>query len=440
MDESKKKIIAGAGIIATFLAYLLLARRGPAPPGPPPGENYGRAWGYIRDIESNARIVNARVYMDGEFSCYTDVNGAYGTDYVPFGSHTLTVEADNYQTGSFPIVIDQSSVKFNLILEPLPVAPTDWTEGVEVREVEVDPPIIYLGQTVTITVRFDYSPLPLPEVIHGTVLVDDTELSSDFYNPIYLRARFDYTPVATGNFLARAQNKSADFTVYENVPATYYLPHGGTRMPIATEIVVPDVPPFSGGGKQHPGGDYVMQGSGFFCIHERYTEVVQRLVFAYPTKLNPSNATVEDWLYAQVGVTYGPYSYRILFLVPVNYTCQEYWDSKEELARIIGTGKELRAGSLPGLILPIRPPQEVEAISTLWWLGLRDWVKYPEIDSHCFQGCCTFSIECPYCDKKIESALDCGPLPFDKVAFAKRLLSHIEDDHADHPLTEPAWF
>lgn len=230
MDKDKKKIIAGAGVLGVAGIIYLRTRRQPPeePPEEPPSEDYGRARGYILDAETKATIINAKIYMDGIFQCYSDHEGVYYTDYFLFGSHIITVEADNYQKTDFPINLNETLMRIDLSLPPMPQAPTEWTEGVIVTEIEVSPLVIYLGDSNRIDVSIQYPyPLPLPANIHGSVLVDGEKLTGDFTidfrNP---SLNFPYTPTKTGVLTARAQDKSASFEVKAPVVGAIHCPFG----------------------------------------------------------------------------------------------------------------------------------------------------------------------------------------------------------------------
>jgi len=492
MDEDKKKMIAGLGLIGG--AFILLAsgiRKKPSPPtfacpycpetfatleelmehiasahpGQPPVE-YGRVWGYIKDEQSGARIANASVYMDGLLETLSDTKGMYGTGNFTFGPHTLMVEADNYETQTIELEIVQESMKLEILLERLPVQPDEWTEGVTVREIEVIPATLYLGNSVRIVVRVDYTQ-PIPENIHATITVDGTKLSGDF--PTQFAVSFDYTPPRIGSFTVVAQDKSAHFVVLQDVTATYFSPIGGTRMPLCTEIVVPDVEPFSLiGHPPHPGGDYIMKGVSQFLT--RIPQVADKLGDAYPTAWNPTDAQVNSWV-ARVGNVWQ--MFKGVLVMATDYTCKEYWPSKDELAKMIvdqafptiwisiprawktqygttcpncgGTGQivcgEKMRGCHPGELITCPTCGGLGKVFMVnLSSGLRDWVKDIKWHSMCGGGDCIPRVWCPYCDAEIAGPSYTQGLSYDKEALARKLLNHIETKHPSHPLTEPAWF
>jgi len=403
MDKDKKKMLAGAGILGGVGLYYLLTKQEAEPP-PPPG--YGRVQGYIIDEETGDKISNAEILVDDKSDCYSDYHGFYRTGYMEFGTHVLTVNANNYQTATFNITLMVSLLDANLVLSPVPEAPTEWTEGIEIISITVEPSLVYVGETVDIDVYIHYPhPLELPADIYGTVLVNGQSITGEwtitFRNPTL---RFQYTATSPGDFTVRALDKSASFTVLQDIPSTYYSPFGGVRMPICTEITVP-----------HPGGDYVMKGVSEFTAAIDLSE-------AYPTAWAPPEAVVANW------VTFQKNTHSLLIMA-TDYTCQEYWDSKEELARMIATG----VGQIG-----LKMPKEWTKVDLR--RGLRDWVEKIRWGSICGGGVCTPHVYCRYCDTKIYGPSYTQALPWDKVSLARKLLSHIETVHPDHPLTEPAWF
>lgn len=487
MEKDKKKIIIGAGVLAgAGLAYFL-TRKGAAeepPDEPPPGEDYGRVQGYILDGETGAKIANAEISVDDVFHCYSDYHGLYRTDYIQFGTHVITVKANNYQAATFPVTLELSLMNQDLPLLPLPEAPTEWTDGVQVTKITVNPTIIYLAQSVNIEVYIQYPyPLPLPADIHGSVLVDSVKLSHDwtieFRNPTL---HFEYTPTATGNFLVRAQDKSASFTVLQDVPATYYSPFGGVRMPICTKVVLPNVPSFSAklncpDGQQDytfPGGDIVISGRAAFFVPS-YTKIGDcSLSFPYNIKryiedhLGEANAI--QWSPPEAVIAAWVKYYKVsalptLIVMSTEYNCREYWDSKEELAKMIanvdpnvgiriptewrveygttcptcdGTGELASSHSgRPRTCPTCEGTGKVLKVSLT--AGIRDWVKPMEIGTNppVYTGIkyYSFTIECPYCGTIVELDHEQG-----RVALARLLLNHIEERHPGHPLTAPAWF
>jgi hypothetical protein len=414
------------------------------------GTTLGRIRGTITDSETNAVIINAKVYLDGIFQRNTDADGFYYTEYISFGDHTITIEANNYQKTDVTITLDQTLMTVDIKLQSLPPAPTDWTEGVIVTEIEAVPSTIYLGQSTIITVSIQYPyPLPLPVDIHGTILVDDTKIEAtfpgiDFRNPTLL---FPYTPSITGEFSIRSQDKSATLTVLEEVVDTYFSPFGGKRFPLCLDIVIPDVEAFTITHYGHtvlfvhPGGDlslnayneYARQ-SGSITTPSGIAEI---LIAKLPTaKLywNPTDAVVTKWIFSVTGgTTIQPARCAVHVLtLALEYTCKEYWDSKDDLAIMI-----------VGPVLATSIPTEWKTLyGTKIDLdrGIRDWVYLPGIQTNCFQGYCDYWIKCPYCGSNIGVNHVENLSHTEKVALARSFLNHIETAHPNHPLTQPAWF
>lgn len=190
--------------------------------------------GYVVDAETGEHIPSAAIYLDGEFALYswTDDVGGYRIADIPYGTHTVTVEANNYQTTDFEVKVDQPIQSINLEMPPLPPGPPGWSDGVEVQSVAADPPIVYLGQTVQIKVYIQYGihnpdAYPVPATICGTVRVNGQELTGefniDYRNPTLA---FPFTPSSIGIFMAVAQDKSTTFEVKPEVPGLYYSPYG----------------------------------------------------------------------------------------------------------------------------------------------------------------------------------------------------------------------
>lgn len=443
--DTKKKIVVGAGLLTgAGLAYLLTRRAGTAPPPPPPpSDDVGLLQGYILDATTNEKLPpgTVKITIDHDQTIYNnlDSRGGYRTSYLSFGMHHFSVQADNHVIGEFDIEISQTLLNYNFVLEPLPQAPTPWTEGVTVETVRVDKPTAYLGEVVHILIDIQYAyPAPLPADISGTVLVDGQELTGewtiDFRNPTL---GFTYTTTHPGIFTVRAQNKSTTFEVVRQVPGTYYLPFGGTRMPVCTEVVVPSVEPFTAWPDiRFDGGDYIMSGYGLLKVPPRIgwlgfpigavEAIVGRLPDAYPTVWDAG--TVNDWstyILSQQGAAY-------LLVVAADYTCPPYWNSKAELAEMIA-----RWG-------PNRPPNGYEeAIAEYGNIdpvrGIRDQVQPIEYIIPGYGR--SDSIKCPYCDGNVGQTK--RPYPHSNpqyLTIARKLLEHIESVHPNHPLTQPAWF
>lgn len=432
MEADKKKIIAGVGVLGGAGLIYLLSRRRPEEE-PPPG--YGRVQGYVLDEETGAKIANAEISVDGIFHCYSDYHGLYRTDYVQFGTHVITVKADNYQTATFPVTLESSLMNQDLPLLPLPEAPTEWTEGVEVVNIKVSPSTAYLGETIEIDVYIQYPyPMELPADIHGSVLVDGILISADFTitfrNPTL---RFTYTPTEPGSYTVKAQDKSASFTVIQDIPATYYSPFGGTRMPICTQVTIPNVEPFDMYQQKFDGGNYMVDGFSELQV-TNVPQLIEGLKDAYPSKWDPPNAEVDSWVVRYrtwPGTWFSP-SGAGLLVMATDYECQEYWDSEDKLARmIVGYIDPRTIGEIP---------DEWDTEKVDLTRGRRDWVKKLSWSSLCGGGKCVPRIFCPYCEKYIEGTSYTRGLPYDKLSFIRHFLRHIKEKHPAHPLTEPAWF
>lgn len=466
MEASKKRVIAGAGLLIAGLTAFLVRRRPQIPPEPPPDENYGRARGYVLDAETNAKIMNAEIYVDGAFQRYSDNEGTYYTNYFLFGPHTITVKANNYETTDFHIELNETLMRVDLALPPLPEAPTEWTEGVEVTKIEAIPATLYLGQIVHIGVSIKYPyPLPLPADIHGSVLIDGIKLSTDvtidFRNPTL---SFQYTPTAIGEYLVRAQDKSASFMVLEDIPAHYFWPGGGRRVPLCTDILIPDVDPFTlpYPPYTHPGGDLKYSDVlghriSYFWIPLQFPhEVKEKLPYATPIEWTPSEAVINDWV--------SNFYRDSLTIMAVDYDCPEYWNSKDELAQMIVAiiggkssfripdewilqyGKTCPTCNGTGIETNHRTRRCSEcggsgkSLRVKLGIGLADWVKPIKYYSVCGGGTCTPRLLCPYCDKYIDGPDHIQGGSWDMLSFARKFLTHIETAHPNHPLTEPAWF
>jgi hypothetical protein len=458
MDKNKKKIIAGAGVLGIAGVAALLLRRGPhVPPEPPPGEDYGRAQGYVLDAETSEKIIFAKISLDGVFQRYSDNEGTYYTDWVLFGPHTITVETDNYPTTDFPFTLNETHTRIDLAVPHWPEVPTEWTEGVEITKIEVNPAIIYLGQTINIGISIKYPyPLPLPADIHGSVLVDGTKLSGDwtidFRNPTL---PLHYTPTTTGEFLVRAQDKAAKFTVLQDINAPYYCPFGGTKFPVCTKLIFPDIAPFVYGNQSHPGGDFILNSNNSIFGHNHkivIAKLLEKLSEAYPSEWKPSNSSISKWKIYTTTSTFSAF-----VILPLEYTCDSYWNSKSELAEMLATSPYplLPAEAILelGVTCPrcngtgIDPaPRRSNTCRTCRGLGkvlymdvnrqLRDWTFPPYITASGFQGHTTANLYCPYCGFAVTFADTVIP----RADMFSKLLNHIESTHPDHPLTEPAWF
>lgn len=447
MEKDKKKILAGAGILGIGLAYLLTRKKEVPPPptytcpycgetfatleellahieaehpGTPP-PSFGRIAGRVLDDTTGQGIPDAVIYVDSRYDGVSYSGGSFQTNYYGFGTYTVTVGASNYQTAQFDITIDTEEVAVDFQLSPVP-ASGGWSEGVTIRSIEIEPYLLYLGSPVKITVYVDF-PLPVPETIHATISIDGTELSGDFPT-MYARVGFEYTPITTGIFTVVAKDKSANFEVLPSVTSTYYMPWGGVRMPVCTKW------------------------DGEKCV-----------------SWDPVDAIVSGYVIAE-------YWYDQLIAMATDYSCKEYWDTKDELTSVIakglgkpvwqppdewvleygttcpvcnGTGKQLCTydmhGCMPGRLIECRNCGGTGKVLLVdLKRGWRDWQKEIDYHSVCGAGQCTPSVRCPYCDQKIYGPSHTQGLSWDTESFARTVLRHIEEKHPSHPLTEPAWF
>lgn len=470
METSKKQIIAGVGLLGAAAIAYALTRKGPTPPPQtykcpycaetfrtyaellahiqaehptqPPIE-LGSIWGYIKDATTGERISGAKVYLDDVLQYISDQSGAYTTSYVPFGSHMLSIEADNYMTETVTVNIDQENIQFEVLLNPIS-SPTEWTEGITIRDVQVEPMQAYLGQTIDIKVYIDYPyPLPpLPVTIQGSAFVDGEMLTNEWILSSYDTVlHFSYTPSSVGTYTVAAKSKSTTFVVAQDIPAHYYSPFGGVRTPLVTDIIIPDVPAFTEGSLSYPGGDIRYSELFAELIHVYYVgiiegqytpittfeiwwpwiqEILDRLPYAYPVKTYPSDAVIKEFtaVVKEKGTKVDVYA--------TDYDCQEYWDTKEEIAEMIARSKDIM--------------DHVVFDKVNMTQGIKNWIYSPSLDSPWIPGLdyklCAY---CPYCG--IERGIIYRNFRWSmRLDVARMLLEHIEQSHPTHPLTEPAWF
>jgi hypothetical protein len=239
--------------------------------------------------------------------------------------------------------------------------------------------------------------------------------------------------------------------------ATYYSPFGGKRFPICTKILIPNVNPFG----DFLGGDLLWSGFSDFFFDPgvrsglQYVNSEQQLYEATPAEWDAGSATS-----FVKSVTLG-YVDDVLVMA-VDYSCQEYWDSKERLAQMIA-GRNLYFGTIPtewilqygvtcptcggtGKIIGRRGHQRdcptCGGLGKILMIdlsrGIRDWAKSMDISTNppVYAGIETYNytIHCPYCSAVIEHDHEDG-----RIALARDLLDHIETNHPDHPLTAPAF-
>jgi hypothetical protein len=380
----------------------------------------------------------------------------------------------------------------SFVVNPAPTWP-GWTPSTLVSDITATPTILYLGQTVKIVVGIQGPwPATYPMNIEATINIDGITLSDifniDFINPGLL---FTYTPTSVGEYTVTAQDKSATFTVLANPTETYYSPLGGTRMPLATDIVIPGVPAFTAGGLGQtyswPGGDLkysdivAMTDFGSFPTRNPLStfplwypfsaipQITDRLVNAQPVQWNPANAQISNYI---IEVSWSRQMASVIVMA-TEYQCKQYWDTKDELANVIA--KFIRSKQVLGFIAPSdwlplysvtcpvcggsgRVPTQNPSRSRrcrycngtgkIWlidlWSGLRDWdptKAYNFFVGSYYNYTYTFQIKCPY-DLKywVTGRYSSDPGVSGELDAARFLIHHIEQAHPDHPLTEPAWF
>lgn len=418
--------------------------------GEPPPEGEGLLQGYVVNKTTGAKIPigKALITIDGVQSVYNTVDelGGYRTPKLAYGTHHFSVKADDYQTGEFDLKISQPVKSYNFELEPLPSGPPgEWSAGVEVQSVSVDPTVAYKGEAVNISVYIQYGihdpdTYPTPANIFGTVNVNEQTLRKefriDFRNPTL---QFTYPTSQVGEFTAVAQGKSAKFTVVESPVAKYYPPHGGTHFPVCTELTIPNVGTLTSGkdwfGIPRPG----LVGNMFVTNNQK---IINKLSGAYPSAWSPAEAVVREWeICIKSPSGWGVPSVTLIYIMPTDYDCPQYWASKEDLANAIAGATKMDAN---GWLSKIPGASYVKG-----WLakfgfssdskfslfaGYRDWIGTTYVVSG-FQGHVDAKLHCPYCSGGPTFANRSVPA----LNMARQLLEHIESTHPEHPLTESAW-
>jgi len=429
-----------------------------------PLPEFGNIWGYIKDA-LGARIAGASVFMDGIFETTSDGNGMYSTSHVLWGTHTITVQADNYEDKTIEVTTEAESTQLEILMDQAVVEPTDWTEGIQIQKITVTPETLYLGTTIEIGVYIQYpDPLPLPADIHGTLIVNGTTLTGDwtitYRNPTL---KLSYTPAGIGTYTVKALDKSAHFTVLQDTVGSYYCPWGGVRMPVCTKILVPDVEPYY----DHPGGDLILSGRAIFYSGNNWL-IEEQLPNAVPYEWYPSDALIEGYVTHLAKSSFGDG----LLVMATDYTCKEFWSSRDELAVMIARGlggvyfqlpsewEEYTTKTCPdcngsGQVICVdrmrhcrlgemtRCPRcygTGKIVCVDLSRGWRDWEKLIRYSSVCGGGICWPRIWCPYCGTRIEGPPHTRALSWDKESFVRTVLKHIDERHPSHPLTEPAWF
>ena len=469
MDD-KKKIAIGAGLIAGGLAAYFLSRRVPpsvytcpccgvakfptiaeleahmaicCTDGAP--TEFGQIQGQILDKISGARIAEAKVYVDGTFDCYSDWAGGYRTSIIGFGSHVLTVVANDYETADFPITLETTFMEgVDLLLTHLPTNGIgEWTEGVVVQSVDVVPASVYLGDPVVIRVYIQGPyPAEYPLTISGTVHVNGETITQSFTitfrNPTL---EFPYTPTAIGTFTAQAQDKSATFTVLQNESGIFYSPYGGIRIPVCTKWKLPEpilMPNETGTGYIMtdelnvgygvPRDDFSIMPVGAGLFYGGTAEHLEIIKAGSPLSWYPSGV-ISNYSITQVG------RYGISVLAQERGSCPAYWSTKEELAEMM---------ALPILATPpfwtwgkwLDPVDVVRGLHS--WNRASPYVPYPwATDS--IHGEYSVTIECPYCHTKLLGPKRAIGHSVDYLPLARQMLNHIEVSHPDHPFNEAPW-
>jgi hypothetical protein len=347
--------------------------------------------------------------------------------------------------------IEGEAKELNVALVPTGVPPTDWTEGITVRKIVVNPSTAYVGETVEIKIYIDY-PVPLPPLpmdIQGAIFIDGVKLTNQWHiEEIYdTTLLFEYIPTEVGNYTVKAQDKSADFTVLEDIVATYYMPWGGERMPVSIDIIVPDVEPFDVWGVSHPGGDFRYSAFPYnlvyypypacraiYWVPPQFDKIIARLPSAYPSEWDPADSNIISW----VGHLSTGYNGATLTIMPLEYDCKPYWESKEELAELID--RVVFGHGIGRAVFEEWKTQYGITCSGCIVAGIKNIEKEIKYYSICGAGKCTPHIHCPYCGENISGPSHTRGRSWDTLSFIRTVLRHIETSHPNHPLTEPAWF
>lgn len=443
MEKDKKRILIGAGILGGTLLAARLIKKG-LPPPPPPPEGYGLLQGYIVNKNTGAKIPkgSAQITIDGTQSFYNIIDelGGYRTPNLQYGTYRFVIAVDNYVTGEFDLDISQPVSSYDFELDPLPEAPTPWTEGVTVEKITVDKPVAYLGEVVQIQIYIQYAyPAPLPADIHGTVLIDGQELTEqwtiDFRNPTLV---LEYTATQLGVLTVRAQTKSTTLEVVERVIGTYYPPHGGTRFPVCTGLTVPNVAVLTPDGIVYlPGAGTISPKGNAFQATD--SEVIANLPEAYPSAWSPPEAVVRqsEVLITQpraiIGAPYGVF----VFTAPTDYDCPPYWASKEELANAIASSHPSGLDSLYHYFPELKEWLAQFGSRIILLTSWRDWVQTVGWGHDDVGGSYVITLKCPYCNEVLRGTRTIRQSE-DRLPLARRLLEHIEQAHSDHPLTQAA--
>jgi len=231
MKEDTKKGLAVLGGVLALAGAVALAKKAegeepPIPPEPPP-EGTGRVQGYVVDAGTSIAIPLAKIHVDGKPSATADMTGGFRTSYMDYGSHTLTIYADGYQSTDFEVLLEESLLQLNFPVEPTEEMP-GFPNDIAVTGIVVQPESARLGETVAILVHL-LGPYPdtYPRTVTGTIYVNGGQLTQTiemrFRNPAM---SFLYTPTAAGTYTARAKDRSATFEVLADIIGTFYDPFG----------------------------------------------------------------------------------------------------------------------------------------------------------------------------------------------------------------------
>jgi hypothetical protein len=368
----------------TFGTYeALLAHIQADHPGEPPPE-VGYITGVITDKLTGAKVANATIYLDWALDCHSDVNGTYVTSYTKYGAHTLLVEADNYGSNQeFQVTTNSQVTTFDIQLEhvPDPLPGEDWMQDISIKSMTLTPSTVYPGQEVQIQLEASYRcDAPRPILTTGRLHIDGEIISKEFevgyYNPTFY---FHYTPQMPGTYTISSGGSGAILTVLREEVAHYFSPFGGVRWPLITDILFPDVAPFTVDTWEFPGGDLkfsdiVANYKGWIpdpwiSAHTQYFQgpYAQVSYFALPfdflaNYVQTARVAATDTpdcpidKYGILPRTFDGYTGPIaglLAMITDKQGCPDYWDSKEALAQMIGRYKPT------GGVRPVYPPSEL---------------------------------------------------------------------------------
>lgn len=369
----------------------------------------------------------------------------------------------------------------SLVVNPGPGWP-GWSEDTMVLELSAEPSTAFIGEMVRFR-AYIMGPWPADYeqgvTIEGTVNVDGTTLSQTFLTHIRNPTlSFPYTPTQPGSFIATAQDKTAILTVVANPAASYYSPFGGVRIPIITDILIGDVK-YS----DLPYHSYFRP--PFFPVDPHSPpELLAQLQNAIPLAWTPAGASINTWATPALSQYegYGP-DYVAVKMMPLDYQCQPYWNSKLELMEMIasggmsvpaewivaygttcptchGTGGPVVCpvcggtghGTWRGMCRTCQGTGTLQICPTCKGLGkllnvdigrgIKDQQVPIAFKSAYYNEVYHYEMFCPYCLDYIAT----GSATHQENSTAIRekstryLINHIETSHPTHLLTEPAWF